>query len=400
MSHSEEALRDRPARILYLDYTNDIGLGGGQRSLALLLRHLDRGLYEPVLACPAGERLRDFLDPSIPVLDLQLDDGFRKLNRFQSSWPRLAAAAAGSLSAVGRLRDLILQRRFHLIHANNLKMLWLALAATGGLRIPILWHVRDIFPATVVNGTVCRLAAYGASRVVAVSSAVAAQFHGLANVRVLYNAVELPDLSQANQLGACFRSLFSIPADAFVIGYAGRLDPGKGLGTLVEAFASSGLSASGARLVIVGEGPEEGLLHALANRSGLGGSVHLIPYQSDIASVWASMDVCVQPSSQPDSFPRSVIEAMSYGLPVLGSRSGGIPEAILEGITGHCFSPGDAAQLSQLLQRLAPDRVLTRKMGAAGRNRCQQHYSASGQAEILSNLYQELLQERRRAEAA
>jgi len=400
MSNFETVLTERPARILYLDYTNDIGLGGGQRSLALLLRHLDRSRFQPVLACPAGERCRELMDPDIPFLDLELANRFRKLNRHQTNWPRLVAAAAGSLSSVRRLRGLMKQRPFDLIHANNLKMLWLAMAASRGLRIPILWHVRDIYPATVVNAAVCRLAAYAASRVIAVSHAVARQFRGLANVRVIYNAVEVPDLSRTPQLGACFRSQFSIPRQAFVIGYAGRLDSGKGLDTLIEAFASSGLCAAGAHLVIVGDGPERDLLQSLAARSQLASSVHLIPYQADISSVWASIDVCVQPSSQADSFPRAVIEAMSHGLPVLGSRSGGIAEAILDGITGYCFPPGDAGRLSVLLQRLASDRGLTRQLGANGRNRCRQHYSASAQAEIVNNLYQELLQSRRQAEAA
>ena len=72
-------------RILYLDYTNKIGLGGGQRSLALLLRHLRKREFQPLLACPAEEQLLDRLDPDIPVVPLALPERFRSLSRDQAS---------------------------------------------------------------------------------------------------------------------------------------------------------------------------------------------------------------------------------------------------------------------------------------------------------------------------
>ncbi len=394
-----ESPLQRPARILFLDYTNKIGLGGGQRSLALLLRHLDRSLFEPVVACPAGERFRQLVDPSVRIVELELDSRFKDMSRFSASWTSLPAAMAGSWTAVRRLRALIQEWNFDLIHANNLKMFWLALAAARGTNTPILWHVRDIYPQTVLNATMCRMAAYGASRVIAVSKAVAAQFHS-ANVEVIYNAVELPCPEGLEELGQQFRRHYSIPPESVVTGYAGRLDGWKGIDTLIEAMARTGLAQQGHRLVLVGEGPERNNLAELATRCGISDAVHLIPYQSAMASVYSAMNVCVQPSVEPDPFPRSVIEAMSFARPVIGSNSGGIPEAIEEGVTGFCFEPGDVDALSRLMVKLAPNPELALRMGSAGRRRCEKIFSAAGQAEHLRSLYAQEMRGAARAQAA
>ncbi|MBK5291187.1 MAG: glycosyltransferase family 4 protein [Acidobacteriia bacterium] len=388
----------RPARILYLDYTNKIGLGGGQRSLALLLRNLDRAFFEPVVACPAGERFRQLVDPSVRIVELDLGRRFKELSRFSAGWTSLPGAVASSWSAVCRLRSLIQEWNFDLIHANNLKMCWLALAAARGTHTPIFWHVRDIYPQTVLNATLYRMAAHGASRVIAVSKAVAGQFR-TANVEVVYNAVELP-AGGMDEMGRQFRHRYSIPVESVVTGYVGRLDGRKGIDTLIEAFARTGLVHQGHRLALVGEGPERNSLALLAAKRGITDAVHLIPYQSDMTSVYSAMDLCVQPSTEPDAFPRSVIEAMSFARAVIGSYTGGIPEAIEEGVTGLCFQPGDVASLTGLIRRLAPSADTVRQMGMAGRLRCERVFSAAGQAERLKRLYLQQLSGAACAQAA
>src|SRR5690349_3823991 len=131
-------------RVLFLDYTNGIGLGGGQRSLQLLLEELDRDRFEPVLACPDDEQLLQWIPAGVQVFPLDLPSEFRSLSRRGSRWGHLLA----SLPGVARLRHqwaaMLRAVRPDLIHANNLKMLLLAAAAGPWSRTPRLWHVRDI----------------------------------------------------------------------------------------------------------------------------------------------------------------------------------------------------------------------------------------------------------------
>lgn len=357
-----------PVRILFLDYTNGIGLGGGQRSLALLLRHLPRDRYQPVVACPPGEQLRDILPAGIPVLDLPLPAAFTTPSRFSAAPAAYAKGLAASASSVAALRRLLTAQRIGLIHANNFKMHVLAALAATGLGIPVLWHVRDIFPERTAG--LLRLGSRAADRVLTVSRAVAAQFRDGSNVSVLYNAVELPSdpgLSEST--------------DGPVIGYAGRLDGGKGLDALVTAFLGLLGRHPRARLLIAGEGPER---RSIPDHP----AIEVAGFQNDVSLAWRRMDICVQPSSQPDSFPRAVIEAMSWAKPVVGAKIGGIPEAIEDGSTGLLFEPGDAAGLQARLETLLGHPGRAREMGAAGRRRCERLFSVSAQIEQLTAIYE------------
>lgn len=356
-------------RILFLDYTNGIGLGGGQRSLSLLVRHLPHDRYQPLVACPPGERLRQLMPSSAQLLDLPLPPAFAGVNRFTGGSLAYVRGLTAAASTVGALRRLIVAHRIDIIHANNFKMHVLATLASAGLKIPVFWHVRDIYPER--NATIMQFAGAAADRVLTVSRAVAAQFRASEKVSVLYNAVELPPKLERRG-----------PAGPPVIGYVGRLDGWKGLDTLVSAFLGLVGRHPQARLLIAGEGPELSSIPAHP-------AIEVVGFQSDLAPAWGRMDICVQPSTQPDPFPRAVIEAMSWGKPVVGAATGGIPEAIADGLTGLLFAPGDASSLGDRLELLLQDPGRARAMGEAGRSRCESLFSVPAQIEQLTRIYED-----------
>jgi glycosyltransferase involved in cell wall biosynthesis len=355
-------------RILFLDYTNGIGLGGGQRSLALLIRHLPRDRYEALIACPPGERLRSLMPPSAPLLDLPLPAAFATANRFAGGPFTYAGGLASAVSTIALLRRMIATERIDLVHANNFKMYVLAALASAGRSVPVLWHVRDIYPER--NAGLVRAAGRAAGRILAVSQAVAAPLGNRERVSVLYNAVELPPKPE--------------PRDSEqppVVGYIGRLDAWKGLDTLVAAFLGLLGRHPRARLLIAGEGPARGSIPCHP-------SIELIGFQADVGAALRRMDICVQPSSQPDPFPRAVIEAMSWGKPVVGASTGGIPEAIEEGATGLLFKPGDEVSLGERLHALLTHPGRARAMGEAGRRRCESLFTVAAQIEKLTGIYE------------
>jgi phosphatidylinositol alpha-1,6-mannosyltransferase len=76
-----------------------------------------------------------------------------------------------------------------------------------------------------------------------------------------------------------------------------------------------------------------------------------------------------------EGFGISIVEASASGLPVIGSRSGGIPEAIRDGETGFLVEPDDPAALAATAIRLLGDEGLRRRMGAAGRAAVESYYN-------------------------
>jgi glycosyltransferase involved in cell wall biosynthesis len=378
------------ARILFLDYTNGIGLGGGQRSLQLLLEELDSSRFEPVLVCPPGERLIELIPGHVRVRELPLPHGFRGLSRRGAGWGAVCATLPSLRRAAARLRSILQDERPAVLHSNNLKMHLLASAASAGLGMPRVWHVRDILPPTSLTKALKRAGAAVSAKVLAVSRAVARQLPPKAPVKVLYNAVRLPEVSQLIGGSRALRAGLGLDPDAFLTGYCGRLDSGKGIDVLIRAFAEVRQRHTNAGLLIAGDGPERPALERLAYEGGAAGAVRFTGFQAGLAAFYRALDVAAVPSTEPDSFPRSAIEAMAHGLPVVGTDSGGIPEAIEDGVTGFVVPPGDAHALARGLGALVQDAALRRRQGLAGRERAERLFSAEAQARAISALYREL----------
>lgn len=179
------------------------------------------------------------------------------------------------------------------------------------------------------------------------------------------------------------------PGDGtIVIGYVGRLVRAKGLGVLLAAFA--GLPPPH-RLRLVGSGPDERYLRALATAYGIATRVEFLPGvpASVVPRVLNGMDMLVLPSltcpTWKEQFGRVLIEAMACGVPVVGSSSGEIPEVI--GDAGLVVPEGDVRSLRAALRALARQPDLRQQMGARGRQRVLERFTYEHVARQLAELY-------------
>ncbi|MGH9270391.1 MAG: glycosyltransferase, partial [Ilumatobacteraceae bacterium] len=109
-------------------------------------------------------------------------------------------------------------------------------------------------------------------------------------------------------------------------------------------------------------------LHALCRDLGLDSQVHFLGQRNDVSSVLHASDVFCLPTEM-DAFPLVFPEAMRAALPVVAARSGGVPEAVLDGLTGLLSLPRDLPALESNLRQMVVDRDRARAMGKAGRER-------------------------------
>jgi glycosyltransferase involved in cell wall biosynthesis len=151
----------------------------------------------------------------------------------------------------------------------------------------------------------------------------------------------------------------------------GRLKAPKDFITLVRAL--SVLPPRSFDALIVGEGPDRRKLEQEIERLGLTPRVQLAGERSDVPELLARADVFVL-SSESEGFPVSVLEAMAAGLPVVASRVGGVPEAVLDGETGLLVRPRDPDELAAALESLIARPELRRRLGAAGRARAEERF--------------------------
>ncbi|RRR76784.1 MAG: glycosyltransferase family 1 protein [Candidatus Viridilinea halotolerans] len=177
------------------------------------------------------------------------------------------------------------------------------------------------------------------------------------------------------------------------IGYLGRLVPEKGLHDLVAALV--GMPAH-VRLRLMGDGKQRSALEQQAATLGLNQRITILPAVSSthVPEALHALDILVLPSrttvSWKEQFGRILIEAMSCGVPVVGSSSGEIPHVI--GDAGLIFAEGDVAALRSQLMRLVDDAALRQQLAQRGRQRVLAHYTQAAIAHRHVAVYAQMLE--------
>jgi glycosyltransferase involved in cell wall biosynthesis len=178
----------------------------------------------------------------------------------------------------------------------------------------------------------------------------------------------------------------------FVIGYAGRLVPEKGCDLLLAAAA--GLNGAW-RLDILGAGPEQKRLEALASRLGVAERVSFKGWLPalQLPVFYRALDVFVLPSRSRrnwvEQFGRVLVEAMACGVPVIGSDCGEIPHVVRE--AGLIFPEADVGALREQLLRLMRDPELRADLARRGRERVLVHFTQARVAAQTVAVYRELV---------
>jgi glycosyltransferase involved in cell wall biosynthesis len=176
---------------------------------------------------------------------------------------------------------------------------------------------------------------------------------------------------------------------SFVVGYLGRLVPQKGVLDLVEALPR--LPAY-MRLRLIGEGVLRTRIEARAAELGVRARIELVSWTSDVPAELRRLDALALPSrttaSWKEQFGRVLIEAMSCGVPVVGSSSGEIPRVIGDG--GLIYPEGDIVALAGALRRLADEPGLRAELGRRGRQRVLDQYTQAALARQYYAIYRSM----------
>jgi glycosyltransferase involved in cell wall biosynthesis len=183
-------------------------------------------------------------------------------------------------------------------------------------------------------------------------------------------------------------TLAGVPAGAFVAGCVANWRPRKGLETLVRAHALLPAELS-IHLALIGRMDGRSLAREIA-ASPARDRVHLLGYRRDAPAVIAACDAAVLPSRKREGLPKTVIEAMAYGVPPIVTSVGGSPELVEPGDSGLVVPPGDANALADALLELYRQPERRREMGKRARRRIATHFSIRATIEQTARLYEEL----------
>lgn len=208
-------------------------------------------------------------------------------------------------------------------------------------------------------------------------------------VEVVRSGLDLDSFANSTRR-AEIRSELRLIDDQHLVVYVGRLRPVKGVEYGIKAFAKAQGHQPNMHMALAGEGEQLDYLKQLANDLELSDSITFLGVRNDLPDLLAATDSVLLPSLN-EGFPRTAIEAMAAGKPIVATRVGGTPEAIINGETGILVPSKDIDAMSNALITLVDDPGLQARLGAAGRQRAVQNYSVENYVSRLDNLYRQLL---------
>lgn len=304
-------------------------------------------------------------------------------------------------SCVRRLRDVLKTERVDLIHAHqHAPFFYSALSRFGGAAPPILFteHGRHHPDHPGLKRRVAnRLLLRPRDRIVAVGEAVrSALIHneGLParRVDVIYNGIPIErfDRSFSPEERADARREMGLEADDLALIQVARLDFLKDHPTALRTLHRLTDRLPSARLVLVGEGPEEPAIRALIAELGLEERIRMLGLRKDVPRLLAGADVAVLTSIS-EGIPLTLIEAMAAGLPVVSTNVGGAAEVVVDRQTGLLAPSGDAAALGDAIASLAADPEARHRMGALGRQRARDHFSDQRMHDEYHKYYESII---------
>lgn len=203
-------------------------------------------------------------------------------------------------------------------------------------------------------------------------------------IAVVHDGIDVERIAHLQPIDA--HAEFWLPHGVPVIANVGALVAHKGQRHLVDAMAAAVRDIPDVHAIVFGEGELRGPLERQIKERHLEKQVVLAGFREDVLSLVKSVDLFVM-SSITEGLGSTVLDAMAMKLAVVGTRAGGIPEAVVPGETGLLVPPGDPKALAAAIVRLLRDPELRRRMGEAGYARVAGHFGVDRLVEGTLDVY-------------
>jgi len=335
-----------------------------------------RGASVTVMGAPAPDHRRTLEDAGIPIIDFEFK------NRFD-------------LAGMRRLRQVVRQHKIDIVYALSNRAL--SSSVIGLFKIPVM--------LVAYRGTVGHISWYDPSswftylnpkiqKILCVSKAVERYLAevGVSQSRLItiYKGHNPAWYQTSN---APLRSEFSIPQDAFVVGCTAVMRAVKGIDDLIKTVELLLGEIPTLHLLLVGSIKDRDIEQAVA-RFPERHRIHLTGFRDDATRLARLADVTVMASKNREGFPKSVIEAMSQGVPAIVTAVGGMPELVGDGVAGILSEPCNPESIAHAIRTLYHNRELRTQLGSAGAERIATVFNVERTIEQTYAVFTEILASR------
>ena len=350
-----------------------LNVGGAERQLLYLVREMDRTRFTPLVI---NLRRESPLTPEFRASGAELVElGYRgKRDVWVIGRIGQVLRSRGVQVACPYLWPATLWGYFGMRRAGVRR--WIASERNSGAVYDPRWQVA--LESLILARATALVAITEAARDFAVSRGVPAE-------RVTIIHVGVPAPQPTRPVGEVRREL-GIDAAAPVVGCVARLAPQKGHATFLRAAADVARRIPDARFLIVGDGELRGELEAMSARLGLEERVRFTGMRGDAPDLLNAFDVAVLASGRQEGCSNFLVEAALLGKPVVATRIGGIPEAVVHDVTGVLVPPADPAAMADAIVRLVGDRELARRLGLAAAARAREQFGLRAMVDAWEGL--------------
>ncbi len=381
--------------ILFVHQSAD--LYGSDKMLLALATGLDPERFNPIVILPCDGPLYAELKKKIRFVYIS---PLVRVGRSLINLRYLASLPFKIYTTSRRLDKILAGQSIDIVHTNTLAV-WTGAFWARRNKIIHIWNVRELLVGPGwVNKLIAHLIDYYSFKIIGnsnetIKSLVEYNKHLSNKVSYIYNGVAP---AQIIQNSAIIRKSLNIPSDAIVISLVGRINRMKGQKLLIRAgeILADRVSEINLIYLCVGSPPQKQdkflvELDRIIETSKIRHSIKRLDYREKISSIWEITDICVVPSTEPESFGLVAVEAMRAGKPVIAADHGGIREIIEHDITGLRFTPGDHEALAEALELLIRNKELRDSMGRAGLKRYKDKFTRAQFISKFQNAYYNLL---------
>ena len=354
-------------RILFFDHTSQ--LSGGERSLLLILKGINKEKFKPILVTPEqGSFPQKAALIGIETGRISIPKMVLERKRKKIGVLFLIFSFFMSLSSVFRLLFFIKKKRIDIIYTNSQKAHLIGLFAGLLAGVPVIWHFRDILNNGTTKQIVRVLGVLFTKNIIAISRVVAEQF-GMCDkkVRLVYNAIDVSDFERRKRdVKTDLREEYGLPRDSKIVASVGQIAEWKGLKYLVYSAKELVKVFDNLYFFIVGKpffkeiGYSVGIQN-LVKLLSLQKRLFFTGFRKDVPGIMDDIDILLHTPIEPEPFGRVIIEAMAAGTVVVAFDNGAIGEILSDG-TGLLVSPFDIEGLTQGISTLLKDRALYKKI--------------------------------------
>lgn len=363
-------------KINVVHVTENLNVGGLERLVVSIVLGLDKSKFDVKVWClvKGGEFFDKLKHEGVDVKIIGLN-------------------SSRNSRSLGKLKEKLKHEKIDIVHTHGVTATNLGRIAAKFAKVPvIIAHMHSTYYSyTIKQRIIDKVLSWFSDKVICCSEAVSEFIHrkewvSKKKLQVIYNGVDTEKFKPLDTNGeginriACVASLFEHKGHKYLI---------DAMSQIINRCSSK------IKLEIIGDGVLRKDLEEQVKRLGLENNIEFKGEISNIADILPFFDIAVLTSSLREGLGISLLEAMACGLPVIGTKIGGIPEVIADEKNGILVAPQNSEELAKAILKIMNNKSLARQMGEKSRSIACEKFSQKLMIKKIEKLYENLLNDKK-----